>query len=155
MYFGFDELCLLPFHERKKIYSWPKVIYACKVFPWDLRQTGRAMRRYALVLSIPNAWLVGVAYPEPVFWNWFDAEISWKTKCNTMMGLLKVSKSQKQIMLSWILPKNERNSLSWTPSVLRIVSFVRFLEESRISYFVFEIYWPLAFKVFRALLLSI
>ena len=59
MYFGFDELCLLPFHERRKIYSWPKVIYACKVFPWDLRQTGRAMRRYALVLSIPNAWLVG------------------------------------------------------------------------------------------------
>ena len=82
MYFGFDELCLLPFHERKNIYSWPKVIYACKVFPWDLRQTGRAMRRYALVLSIPNAWLVGVAYPEPEFWNGFYAEISWKTKCN-------------------------------------------------------------------------
>ena len=37
------------------------MIYACKVFPWDLRQTGKAMRRYALVLSIPNAWLVGVA----------------------------------------------------------------------------------------------
>ena len=32
---------------------------------------------------------------------------------------LKVSISQKQIMASWILPKNKRNSLSWTPSVLR------------------------------------
>ena len=34
-------------------------------------------------------------------------------------------------MVSWILPKNERNPLSRAPSVLRIVSFVRFLEESR------------------------
>ena len=47
---------------------------------------------------------------------------------------LKVSKSRKQIMASWILSKNKRNSLSWAPSVLRIVSFVRFLEESRTLY---------------------
>ena len=38
-------------------------------------------------------------------------------------------------MASWILPKNERNSLSWATSVLRIVSFVHFLEESRTPYF--------------------
>ena len=40
---------------------------------------------------------------------------------------LKVSKSQRQFMASSILPKNERNSLSWASSLLRIVSFVRFL----------------------------
>ena len=38
-------------------------------------------------------------------------------------------------MASWIFPKNERNSLSWAPSVLRIVSFIRFLEEYRTSIF--------------------
>ena len=54
---------------------------------------------------------------------------------SSLFIVLKVSKSQKQIMASWILPKNERNSLSWTPSVLRIVSSVRFLEESRTPYF--------------------
>ena len=48
---------------------------------------------------------------------------------------LKVSKSRKQIMVPWILPKNERNSLSWTPSVLRIVSSVHFLEKSRVTIF--------------------
>ena len=37
-------------------------------------------------------------------------------------------------MASWILPKSERNSLSWAPSALRIVSFVRFLEESKTPY---------------------
>jgi hypothetical protein len=41
--------------------------------------------------------------------------------------LLKVKKSQKQFMISSILPKNERNSLSWVKKMLRIVSFVRFL----------------------------
>jgi hypothetical protein len=52
--------------------------------------------------------------------------------------LLKVSKSQKQIMTSLIL----QISLSWTPSVLRVVSSIRFLEESRTPY-LFEIYLPL------------
>ena len=50
-------------------------------------------------------------------------------------SMLKVSKSGKQILASWILPKNERNSLSWPLSVLRIVSFVHFLEELRTPYF--------------------
>ena len=57
--------------------------------------------------------------------------------------LLKVSKSQKQFMMSSILPKNERNSLSWVEKMLRIVSFVRFLEELRRPLNTFEIYWPL------------
>ena len=38
-------------------------------------------------------------------------------------------------MASWILPKKERNSLPCTPLVLRIVSSVRLLEESRTPYF--------------------
>ena len=42
---------------------------------------------------------------------------------------LKVSKSRKQIMVSLILPKNERNSLR----ILSWVCFVRFLEESGTS----------------------
>ena len=67
--------------------------------------------------------------------------ISWKKKIKMN---LKVSKSWKKIMASWILQKNQQNSLSWAPSVLRIVSFVRFLEESRTPYFFFEIYWPLS-----------
>ena len=46
---------------------------------------------------------------------------------------LKVSKSRKLIVVSSILPKNERNSLSWATSVLRIVSLVRFLEELKKS----------------------
>ena len=56
---------------------------------------------------------------------------------------IKVSKSRKQFIVSWILPKNERNSLSWT-SLLRIVSFICFLGESRRPWIAFEIYWPLA-----------
>ena len=50
--------------------------------------------------------------------------------------VLMVSKSRKQIMVSsWIIPKNEQNSLSWAPSVLRIVRFVCILEELRTPYF--------------------
>ena len=37
-----------------------------------------------------------------------------------------VRTSQKKIMMSSILPKNERNSLSWVKKILRIVSFIRF-----------------------------
>ena len=42
---------------------------------------------------------------------------------------LKVNKSQKQIMVSWILPKN-----------------VRFAEESRSTHFFFEIFWTFVSK---------
>ena len=49
----------------------------------------------------------------------------------SMRGVIKVSESRKQFMVSSILPKNERNSLSWASSLLRIVSFVRFLGELR------------------------
>ena len=42
----------------------------------------------------------------------------------TFFLFLKVSKSRKQIMVSSILPKNERNSLSWVSSLLRIEGFV-------------------------------
>ena len=44
-------------------------------------------------------------------------------------GRLKVRQSWKKIMVSSILPKNEQNSLSSVEKMLRIVSFVRFLEE--------------------------
>ena len=52
---------------------------------------------------------------------------------NDMPGVpkLKVSKSWKQFMVSSILPKCERNSLSWASFLLRIVSFVCFLGELR------------------------
>ena len=50
--------------------------------------------------------------------------------CNFLVLTLKVSKSQKQTMAPWILPKKER----W--------GNFRFLEESRTPFF-FEIYWPL------------
>jgi hypothetical protein len=46
--------------------------------------------------------------------------------CLVLSGL-----SQKQIMVSSTLPKNQRNSLSWVEKRLRIVSFVRFLGELR------------------------
>ena len=46
---------------------------------------------------------------------------------------LKVSKSRKQFMVSSILSKNERNSLSWASFLLKIVSFVRFLNFGRIE----------------------
>ena len=68
---------------------------------------------------------------------------------SSIIHFLKVSKSRKQIMASWILPKNEQNSLSWASPVLRIVSFVHFLEESRTPYLFFEIYWPLVNPDFR------
>ena len=51
--------------------------------------------------------------------------------CKKKIWLLKVSKSRKQFTVSWILPKTERNSLSWVKKMLWIVSFVRFLGESR------------------------
>ena len=43
------------------------------------------------------------------------------------VSLLKVSKSRKQFMVSWILQKNERNSLLMAKKILRTVSFVRSL----------------------------
>ena len=43
------------------------------------------------------------------------------------LSLLKVSKSRKQIMVSSILPKNERNLLSWVEKMLKILSIVCFL----------------------------
>ena len=46
-------------------------------------------------------------------------------------------------MMSSILPKNEQSWLSWVLKVLRIVSFVHFLEEYRMPQFAFKIYWPL------------
>ena len=49
---------------------------------------------------------------------------------------VKVSKSRKQNMTLWIVPKNERDGLF----------FVRFLEESMTIEFAFEIQWPLVFK---------
>ena len=45
--------------------------------------------------------------------------------------LLKVRQSWKQIMFFSILPKTEQKSLSWTSSLVKIVSFVRFLGELR------------------------
>ena len=67
--------------------------------------------------------------------------------------VVKVSKSQKQIMVSSILPKNEQNSLSWVKKKLRILSFVRFLGELRTPYIAFEIYWSLWTAIkFRRLL---
>ena len=60
-----------------------------------------------------------------------------------MRSALKVGKSRKQFMVLSILPKNERNSLSWASSLLRIVSSVRFLGELRRPKTAFDIYWPL------------
>ena len=50
-----------------------------------------------------------------------------KTDCH----LFKVSKSRKQIMASWILPKNER----WDNFQYRKIPSFHFLEESRTPYF--------------------
>jgi len=46
-------------------------------------------------------------------------------------------------MVSLILQKNERSSLSWVLKVHRTVSFVCFLDESRTPIFASAIYWPL------------
>ena len=51
----------------------------------------------------------------------------------------KVRQSRKKIMVSSILQKNKQNSLSWAYSLLRIVSFVRFLEKLRRPQIAFEI----------------
>ena len=68
--------------------------------------------------------------------TWFFVDILKGTKMDILfvvwVPLLKVSKSQKQIMVSWILPENE----CW--------GNFRFLEESRTRYFFFAIYWPLS-----------
>ena len=37
---------------------------------------------------------------------------TWQTDDRQQIASVKVSKSRKEIMMSWILPKNERNSLS-------------------------------------------
>ena len=47
-------------------------------------------------------------------------------KSNPICAYLKVSKSRKQFMVFSILPKNERNSLSWASFLLRIVIFAHF-----------------------------
>ena len=52
------------------------------------------------------------------------------------LGMLKVSKSQKQIMISRILPRNERNTLR----IVSWVSFVRFWKNQRHYNLLFEIY---------------
>jgi hypothetical protein len=44
--------------------------------------------------------------------------------------LLKVSKSRKQFMVTSILPKNERKSLSWASSLLSFVCFFGRIEET-------------------------
>ena len=69
--------------------------------------------------------------------HWFKALIqTWKKNVtyriqqrNSKLRILplKVSKSRKQFMVSSILPKNERNSLSWASFLLRIsTSWVSF-----------------------------
>ena len=61
-------------------------------------------------------------------------------------------KPQKQFMVSSI----EQNSLSLASSLLRIESFVRFLEELRTPKFTFEIVWPLVVcYIFHKLISSI
>ena len=54
-----------------------------------------------------------------------DSILKWVNKSKVK---LTKCKSRKQIMASSILPKNEQNSLSWAPSVIRMVSFVCFWE---------------------------
>ena len=58
-------------------------------------------------------------FPQLTFWP--DApRISYY-----FLDEIKVSKSQKQIMVSSILPKSKQMSLSWVLKVLRIVGFIR------------------------------
>ena len=67
----------------------------------------------------------------------FDLPIRLQIKLN-------VSNSEKQFMVSSILPKNERNTLSWVFSLRRIVSFVCFLEELRKPWMLWwfaDLYW--------------
>ena len=59
--------------------------------------------------------------------------------------ILKVSNSWKQIIISLILPKNERNSLR----ILSWACFVPFLEDPGNSWFAFEICWPLIVALFK------
>ena len=66
---------------------------------------------------------------------------------------LKVRQSRKPIVVFSLLQKNERNSLSWVKKMLRIMSFVCFLEEFRTLEIAFEIYWPLAFFPEKAMVL--
>ena len=58
-------------------------------------------------------------------------------------------------MVSSILSKNERSTLSWVLKVLRtLVSFICFMEESRTPKFASEIYWPLSDDKIRYLKLK-
>ena len=54
----------------------------------------------------------------------------------------KVSRSQKQILVSWILPKKQTKLPILSTSINQDSEPVRFLEELRTPFF-FEIYWPL------------
>ena len=68
----------------------------------------------------------------------------------------KGKKILKQIMFFSILPKSKRNLLSWEKKMLRIVSFIWFLEEFRKVWNSFEIYRPFSiWKSLRVLLLDL
>ena len=62
--------------------------------------------------------------------------------------LLKVSKSQKQIMASWILPKNKRWGIFQPIKMPQHLFFGRIKD----NIFFFEIYWPLDASIFVGML---
>ena len=70
---------------------------------------------------------------ERFFWSKHDIE-SYFTH-------LDPTKGQKILKANYF--KKRKNSLSWVEKMLRIVSFVCFLEELMWTYIAFEIYWPL------------
>ena len=109
----------------KAIWCWHSVefhIYVCSIKDYG--------HQISFFLNIPN-----------ILVDWADEQL-WGIS-GYFLHVVKVSKFQKQFMVSSILQKNEQNSLSWASSLLRIVSFVHFLGESRRPEIAFEIYWPL------------
>ena len=65
-----------------------------------------------LVYDGEKANVLGLFIKQKLFFIVISLKKSQKHVKTVRVGLLKVSKSQKQIMVSSILPKNEQNSLS-------------------------------------------
>ena len=77
-------------------------------------------------------------------------KIKWRIGAQHLVETLKISLSQKEILLSLILPKNELEKFNFCPSLLGQNFFVIFLEEwKNKSKSPFEINWSLVISFVR------
>ena len=106
--------------------QWKTVKIATNIFAVSLVNTtfGSSQR--------PSVSLQGTKAPPPTCANYTNTVISpvMPTITYSINEVeVKVSKYQKQFLMSKLLPKNERNSLSWVKKMVKIVRSVCFLEK--------------------------